>query len=116
MVRDINGPGAKPPTTPTTGEQTQLRTQREGSTQQPAAAAPQSAPAGKAAADSVNLSSNAVALKALEEKIQRLPEINEKRVAEIKAALASGSYKVDDLVVADKLLGIDELFGDERPA
>jgi len=49
-------------------------------------------------------------LKALEEKLQKLPDVNEKKVAEIKAALASGQYSVDDLVVADKLLGFDELF------
>lgn len=115
MVRDINGPGAKPPTTPPANEQNALRgTQRDSTTQPGAQAAPQ-APTAKAAADSVNLSSNAVALKALEEKIQKLPEVNEKRVAEIKAALASGSYKVDELVVADKLLAIDDLFEGERP-
>ena len=113
MVRDINGPGAKPPTTPPANEQNALRTQRENAN--PTAPAAQPAPAAKAAADSVNLSSGAVALKALEEKIQTLPEVNEKRVAEIKAALASGSYKVDDLVVADKLLAMDDLFEGERP-
>lgn len=113
MVRDINGPGVKPPTTPPANEQNALRTQRENTS--PAAPAAQPAPAAKAAADSVNLSSGAVALKALEEKIQKLPEVNEKRVAEIKAALASGSYKVDDLVVADKLLAMDDLFEGERP-
>lgn len=114
MVRDINGPGAKPPTTPTANEQNALRAQREN-TSPAAPAAQQPAPAAKAAADSVNLSSGAVALKALEEKIQKLPEVNEKRVAEIKAALASGSYKVDDLVVADKLLAMDDLFEGKRP-
>jgi negative regulator of flagellin synthesis FlgM len=67
-------------------------------------------PVAKAATDSVNLSSQAQALKTLEEKLQKLPDTNEKRVAEIKAALASGNYSVDDLVVADKLLGFDELF------
>ncbi len=74
---------------------------------QPAAPAPTAA---KVASDSVNLSSQAQALKALEGKLQKLPDVNEKRVAEIKAALASGEYSVDDLVVADKMLGFDELF------
>lgn len=67
-------------------------------------------PVVKAASDSVNLSVQAQAMKALEEKLQKLPDVNEKRVAEIKAALASGKYAVDDLVVADKLLGFDDLF------
>lgn len=73
-------------------------------------ATPQPGTAAKAAVDSVSLSSNAQAVKAIEEKIQKLPDVNEKRVAQIKAALASGEYSVDDLVVADKLLNLDDLF------
>ena len=76
-------------------------------------AAPQQAAAGsvaRAAADSVSLSSGAQALKAVQEKLQKLPEVNEKRVAQIKAALESGEYKVDELVIADKLLSFDDLF------
>jgi len=109
MATDIKGLG-----TPAAADQTALRTNNKEQTQAAAerqnAPQPQPATTARAAADSVNLSSNAHALKALEEKIQKLPEVNEKRVAEIKAALASGQYQVDDLVVADKLLGFDELF------
>lgn len=110
MATDIKGLGVPP-----AADQTALRSTSKDSTttnterpvqQQPAA--PISA--AKAAVDSVNLSSQAQSLKALEEKIQKLPDVNEKKVAEIKAALASGQYSVDDLVVADKLLGFDELF------
>lgn len=108
MATDIKGLG-----TPAAADQTALRTNKEqtqAATERQSAPQPQPATTARAAADSVNLSSNAHALKALEEKIQKLPEVNEKRVAEIKAALASGQYQVDDLVVADKLLGFDELF------
>jgi negative regulator of flagellin synthesis FlgM len=111
MVQDIKGPGGKTPPLPANTDQT-ARTNRDNTPAAPAKSAPP--PAARAAADSVNLSSNAQALKTLEEKIQRLPEVNEKRVAEIRAALASGSYKVDELVIADKLLGIDTLF--DEPA
>src|SRR5687767_3792763 len=107
MASNIKGMGTPPGT-----EQAALRTGKESApaqTERPAAPQ-QTSPAAKAAADSVNLSSNAHALKALEEKIQKLPDVNEKKVAEIKAALASGTYQVDELVVADKLLGFDELF------
>jgi negative regulator of flagellin synthesis FlgM len=107
MTSDIKGFGSPPST-----DQTTLRgTGKEGAAN-PAPATPTAAPAGtaKAAAESVSLSSSAQALKALEEKTQKLPDINEKKVAEIKAALASGQYSVDDLVVADKMLGFDELF------
>lgn len=112
MASDIKGLGA-----PTPPDQTALRgagtakesgaTAGERAAQRPAAIP---TPVTKAATDSVNLSPQALAMKALEEKLQKLPDINEKRVAEIKAALASGNYSVDDLVVAEKLLGFDELF------
>ncbi|HSB95647.1 MAG TPA: flagellar biosynthesis anti-sigma factor FlgM [Spongiibacteraceae bacterium] len=107
MTNNIKGLG-----TPPTTDQTTLRgTGKDGTTQStPATPAPVPTGTAKAAAESVSLSSSAQALKALEEKIQKLPDVNEKKVAEIKAALASGQYSVDDLVVADKLLGFDELF------
>lgn len=112
MASDIKGLGS-----PTPPDQTALRgagTAKESKTSASERAAqspaPAATPAAKAATDSVNLSPQAQAMKALEEKLQKLPAINEKRVAEIKAALASGKYSVDDLVVADKLLGFDELF------
>jgi negative regulator of flagellin synthesis FlgM len=107
MASDIKGLGTPPGT-----DQTALRTNKESAQTAPekSPVAQQPNTAAKVAVDSVNLSSNAQALKALEAKIQKLPDVNEKRVAEIKAALASGNYSVDDLVVADKLLGFDELF------
>ncbi|HEY3698071.1 MAG TPA: flagellar biosynthesis anti-sigma factor FlgM [Spongiibacteraceae bacterium] len=109
MATDIKGLGTPPP-----ANQTALRgTGKEASTasERTAQQQPSTPPtAAKTAVESVNLSSQAQALKALEEKLQKLPAVNEKKVAEIKAALASGSYSVDDLVVAEKLLGFDELF------
>ena len=107
MTNDIKGLGSPPG-----ADQTTLRSAgKEGKTSS-AQNTPAPLPTGtaKAAAESVSLSSSAQALKALEEKIQKLPDANEKKVAEIKAALASGQYSVDDLVIADKLLGFDELF------
>lgn len=111
MATDIKGLGS-----PTPPDQSTLRgagsAKQSGASSGERVAQNQSAPtpAAKAATDSVNLSAQAQALKAVEEKVQKLPDVNEKRVAEIKAALASGKYSVDDLVVADKLLGFDELF------
>ncbi len=108
MATDIKGLG-----TPSAADQAALRSTSKDSS--PTGRAPQQQTAAptvttKASVDSVNLSSQAQSLKAVEEKIQKLPNVNEKKVAEIKAALASGQYSVDDLVVADKLLGFDELF------
>src|SRR5690606_6994718 len=106
MAIDIKGLG-----TPPAADQTALRNAGKDSSrteQAPAQPAP-TAPA-KASADSVSLSNQAQALKTVEEKLQKLPTVNEKKVADIKAALASGEYSVDDLVIAEKLLGFDELF------
>src|SRR4051812_22930403 len=102
MATDIKGLGSSPP-----ADQTALRntgTAKEGAAagNERPAAAPVVPTTAKAAADSVNLSSQAQALKSLEEKIQKLPDINDKKIAEIRAALASGQYSIDDLVVADK--------------
>jgi negative regulator of flagellin synthesis FlgM len=109
MTNDIKGLGSPPSTDPSALRSTG---KDNGTAANQAAATPAPAPTGvaKAAAESVSLSSNAQALKAVEEKIQKLPDINEKKVAEIKAALDSGQYTVDDLVIADKLLGFDDLF------
>lgn len=60
--------------------------------------------------DVVELSKGAQTLKNISEKLQKQPEVNDKRVADIKAALESGKYQINDVVVADKLLQIDDLF------
>src|SRR5690625_7140292 len=57
----------------------------------------------------IQLSSDARALQTAEASLRALPEVNAERVAEIKAALSSGQYQVDELVVADKLLAMEEL-------
>ncbi len=113
MATEINGvrPGANTNTVGTDKAAVDTGAQRAGNRAE-TAPAPQ-APAGstaRAAADSVSLSSGAQALTAAQEKLQKLPEVNEKRVAQIKAALESGDYKVDELVIADKLLSFDDLF------
>ncbi len=59
---------------------------------------------------SVKLSDQAQSLSALSGKIQDLPEVNMQRVEEIRTALANGEYKIDDLVVADKLIAAEALF------
>lgn len=101
MVRDINGLTNNPAATNPSGQP------RTGNAAQNANSPQQGTQAPAANKDVVNLSNSAQVLKAASEK---LPEVNEKRVAEIRAALASGRYQIDDVVVAEKLLGIDGLF------
>ncbi len=58
--------------------------------------------------DQVSFSSQAQGLKQLEEGLKSMPEVNQERVARIKAALADGSYQVDNEKLAGKLLGFEE--------
>lgn len=105
MVREVNGSNTTPPATTQTSGRNAPQTPAP-QPQTPATPAPQQ----NAGRDTVKLSSNAQALRDVEEKLNKLPEVNEQKVASIKAALESGQYQVDDLVVADKLLGFDDLF------
>ncbi len=60
------------------------------------------------AQSTVQLSNEALALQQIEEQVGKLPEINEPRIAVIKAALEDGSYSIDPQSIADKMLSFDE--------
>ena len=62
----------------------------------------------KARTDQVSFSSQAQGLKQLEEGVKRMPEVNQERVARIKAALADGAYQIDNQKLAGKLLSFEE--------
>ncbi len=66
-------------------------------------ATPQAAPADS----QVKLSNQAQQLQAIEEKLRDLPEIDSARVAQIKEAIADGSYKIDNGRIADKLIALE---------
>lgn len=55
-------------------------------------------------ADQVDLTSQAQRFMELEGQLAASPAVNAARVAEIRDALADGSYQVDSGVVADKML------------
>ncbi|MDC3332606.1 flagellar biosynthesis anti-sigma factor FlgM [bacterium] len=102
MVRDINNLGAPPKVE-----------QRINSNPKPAENASQGSEASKTpttTGDQVNLSGNAQTLKSAEEKIRQLADVNEARVAEVKAKIDGGNYSVDNQAVADKMLEDDNLF------
>ncbi|KEF32527.1 Negative regulator of flagellin synthesis FlgM [Marinobacter nitratireducens] len=80
-------------TKPSAGEQ--ARTQAQG-----------------ARGDQVSLSNQAKNMKQLEQKLGDYPEMDDERIAEIRSALESGTYKVDADKVAQKMLEMDEsIFG-----
>ncbi|MDY0007619.1 MAG: flagellar biosynthesis anti-sigma factor FlgM [Spongiibacteraceae bacterium] len=104
MVRDINGLTNNNPAINKPGGQ------RPNGADQAAGKPQQAAQPAAASRDVVNLSGSAQVLRAASEKLARLPDVNEKRVAEIRDALASGQYSIDAMIVAEKLLGVDGLF------
>jgi len=60
----------------------------------------------------VNLSQASKELRIANETISSVPDVREDKIAEIRDKIESGSYRIDDRAVADKMVGsfIDELF------
>jgi len=57
--------------------------------------------------DKVSLTGNAVRMQQLAQAVAETPEIDTKRVASTRSAIASGSYQVDSKSVAAKLTRMD---------
>lgn len=57
---------------------------------------------------SVKLSDQAQQMKSIEARLKDLPEVDSERVAQLKQAIADGSYKPDSSRIADKLLGLED--------
>lgn len=63
----------------------------------------------KASAQStVQLSTEALALQQIEEQVGKLPDINEPRIAVIKAAIEDGSYSINPDSIASKMLAFED--------
>lgn len=104
MVRDINGLGNY------SGLQT--KTEQGGKNTTPLTEThSSSSDSTPAAGDDVQLSSEAKSLQNLADKVNNLPEVNIERAEKIKAMLENGEYQVDDVVLADKILSSEALFG-----
>lgn len=80
-------------------------TKETGKTDAPASL---SAPADiKSTGETFHLSSEAQKLQTITDKLADLPTVNSARVAELKQAIADGTYKVDSNRVASKLLNFE---------
>jgi negative regulator of flagellin synthesis FlgM len=60
----------------------------------------------------VNLSQASKELRLASEAIASVPDVREDKIAEIRDKIESGTYRIDNQAVADKMVGsfIDELF------
>jgi len=81
---------------------------------QPAERAGKSAPvrpaakSGPAGADRVEISDAALRISRLLESASALPEIREEKIAEIRKALESGTYRVDSRALARAILELED--------
>lgn len=70
-------------------------------------AKPTTETANTSSGETVHLSNEAQQLQTISDKIRSQPVVNSARVAELKQAVADGSYKVDSGRVASKLLNFE---------
>ncbi|KAF1689986.1 flagellar biosynthesis anti-sigma factor FlgM [Pseudoxanthomonas taiwanensis] len=63
------------------------------------------------AGDSLRLTGEAAGLQALQRELATAPAVDAARVAAVKEALASGTYRIDPAVIADRMLELDRLLG-----
>lgn len=110
MVIDFNRPGNAP--TPansgrTSGAQSGVRsTGADEKASNPASVTNTPAESSKSG-ESVHLSQEAQQLQSIGDKLNELPTVDKERVAQIKQAIADGSYKVDAQRTASKLLNFE---------
>ncbi|MDR6958784.1 flagellar biosynthesis anti-sigma factor FlgM [Pseudomonas brassicacearum] len=101
MVIDFNRLNSSSPLTGTTRTKASQETTEAG----------KSVPAEQASTvnngESVHLSNEAQQLQKVTDKLRDQPVVDNARVAELKAAIADGSYKVDSNRVASKLLNFE---------
>ncbi len=72
--------------------------------------APQQQETGKTtSSETVSMTDAAVNLKKMSKQLGRLPVVESKRVEEIKKAIENGDFEIDELHVADKLIGMERL-------
>ena len=99
MVADVNGAGAGS-VKPLSGQTGQVEPSSKG---QPATTTAPPNP------ENVTLTDLAARLQALTKSLERLPEVDREKVAELQKSVAEGSYRIDARQVADKLAAFETL-------
>ena len=63
------------------------------------------------AGDSLRLTGEAAGLQTLQRELAAAPAVDASRVAEVRQALESGSYRIDPARIADRMIDMDRLLG-----
>jgi negative regulator of flagellin synthesis FlgM len=101
MTERINGQGFRPTDTAGTRRTDGAKPASTGGSTESSAASTQHP------SDTVNLTRSGLLMSKLEEVVHSVPAVDADRVSAIKAALASGSYEIDDQSVADNMIRFD---------
>lgn len=104
MVIDFSRLNSAPPVT---GSTRSNANQEAGSATQAAPAQTPEPATSAPSGESVSLSPQAQQLQKISDSLREQPVVNSQRVADLKQAIADGSYKVDSSRVASKLLDIE---------
>ncbi|ALE89259.1 flagellar biosynthesis anti-sigma factor FlgM [Pseudomonas versuta] len=105
MVIDFSRLNSAPPLTGST--RSNANQQAGSATQAAPAASPEQTSVSAPSGESVHLSQEAQQLQKIGDSLRDQPVVDKNRVAELKQAIADGSYKVDSNRVAGKLLNIE---------
>jgi negative regulator of flagellin synthesis FlgM len=105
MVIDFSRLNSSPSVTGSTRTSAARETAESGKPAEPASAAEQASTV--QSGESVHLSNEAQQLQKISDTLRDQPVVDKSRVAELKAAIADGSYKVDSNRVASKLLNFE---------
>ncbi|MBT3196298.1 MAG: flagellar biosynthesis anti-sigma factor FlgM [Gammaproteobacteria bacterium] len=65
--------------------------------------------------ETVSMTDAAVNLKKMSTQMGKMPVVEAKRVEEIKKAIENGDFEIDELVIADKLIGMEKLLQQHTP-
>jgi negative regulator of flagellin synthesis FlgM len=105
MAIEFNRPNSAV-NTPSSGRTASVQN-TERPTAQPALTDEAKSTSSAASGESVRLSPEAQRLQQTTEKLSQQPAVDQERVAQIKQAIADGSYQVDSQRVASKLLSFE---------
>ena len=59
--------------------------------------------------ETVSMTDAAVNLKKMSKQMKKMPVVETKRVEEIRKAIENGDFEIDELIIADKLIGMEKL-------
>lgn len=107
MAIDITGPASTPNNS---GRGNRVNNEQQNTTGTTGGAGSAQPSVNQGIADTVKISDAAQAIQSAVNELKSEPEVNSDRVAELKAAIDSGEYKVDADRVADRMLAFESLF------